>query len=80
MNASGKGKLVIISGPSGAGKSTVLREVLETCPLPLELSVSATTGEGMDDWYAWIRASRQARLIGHRMARLADATAPGAAV
>jgi hydrogenase nickel incorporation protein HypB len=44
------------------------------------LSVSATTGEGMDDWYAWIRASRQARLIGHRMARLADATAPGAAV
>ena len=43
MNASRKGRLVIISGPSGAGKSTVLRKVLETCPLPLELSVSATT-------------------------------------
>jgi guanylate kinase len=38
-----KGKLVIISGPSGAGKSTVLKELIETCPLPLELSVSATT-------------------------------------
>jgi guanylate kinase len=37
------GKLVIISGPSGAGKSTVVRQVLEECPLPLTLSVSATT-------------------------------------
>jgi len=34
---------VIISGPSGAGKSTVVRRLLETCPLPLQLSVSATT-------------------------------------
>lgn len=37
------GKLVIISGPSGAGKSTVVRRLLERCPLPLKLSVSATT-------------------------------------
>jgi guanylate kinase len=37
------GKLVIISGPSGAGKSTVVRRLLENCPLPLKLSVSATT-------------------------------------
>lgn len=37
------GKLVVISGPSGAGKSTVVRELLASCPLPLELSVSATT-------------------------------------
>ncbi len=37
------GKLVIISGPSGAGKSTVVRRLLEKCPLPLKLSVSATT-------------------------------------
>ena len=37
------GKLVIISGPSGAGKSTVVRDLLQTCPLPLRLSVSATT-------------------------------------
>ena len=43
MEASDLGKLVIISGPSGAGKSTVVRRLLEACPLPLQLSVSATT-------------------------------------
>jgi guanylate kinase len=39
------GRLVVISGPSGAGKSTVVRELLRpgACPLPLVLSVSATT-------------------------------------
>jgi guanylate kinase len=37
------GKLIIISGPSGAGKSTVVNRLLEECPLPLTLSVSATT-------------------------------------
>ncbi|MBC8873792.1 MAG: guanylate kinase [Planctomycetes bacterium] len=37
------GRLVIISGPSGAGKSTVVRQLLADCPLPLKLSVSATT-------------------------------------
>lgn len=37
------GKVVIISGPSGAGKSTIVRQLLEICPLPLVLSVSATT-------------------------------------
>jgi guanylate kinase len=36
-------RLVVISGPSGAGKSTVVRELLDRCPLPLCLSVSATT-------------------------------------
>jgi guanylate kinase len=36
-------KLVVISGPSGAGKSTVVRELLANCPVPLYLSVSATT-------------------------------------
>lgn len=35
--------LVVISGPSGAGKSTVVRELLKSCPLPMSLSVSATT-------------------------------------
>ena len=34
---------MIVSGPSGAGKSTVLRMLLDNCPLPLMLSVSATT-------------------------------------
>src|SRR5262245_38570409 len=44
MSISGScSRLVVISGPSGAGKSTVVREVLTNCPLPLFLSVSATT-------------------------------------
>ncbi|MCU7853998.1 MAG: hydrogenase nickel incorporation protein HypB [Candidatus Thiodiazotropha sp. (ex Monitilora ramsayi)] len=29
------------------------------------LQISATTGEGMDDWYRWIEATRQMALIGH---------------
>jgi guanylate kinase len=39
------GHLVIISGPSGVGKSTVVQRLMGECPLPLELSVSATTRE-----------------------------------
>jgi len=37
------GKLIIVSGPSGVGKTTVLKQLYDTCPLPLEPSVSATT-------------------------------------
>jgi len=37
------GRLVIISGPSGVGKTTVLKRLIAECPLPLEMSVSATT-------------------------------------
>jgi len=37
------GKVVILSGPSGAGKSTVVRRLLQCSPVPLRLSVSATT-------------------------------------
>ena len=29
------------------------------------LQVSATSGEGMENWYQWIKATRQMRLIGH---------------
>ena len=43
MNSSSAGRLIIISGPSGAGKSTVVSQLLEQCPLPLQISVSATT-------------------------------------
>ncbi|MCI0360529.1 MAG: guanylate kinase [Planctomycetaceae bacterium] len=45
------GRLVVISGPSGAGKSTVVRELLRpgSCPLPLVLSVSATTRKARED-------------------------------
>lgn len=38
-----QGHLVIISGPSGVGKSTVVQKLIGECPLPLELSISATT-------------------------------------
>lgn len=38
-----RGRLIIISGPSGSGKSTVVRTLLQSTSLPLELSVSATT-------------------------------------
>lgn len=37
------GRLVVVSGPSGAGKTTLLKRVCSECPLPLRLSVSATT-------------------------------------
>jgi len=37
------GKVIVISGPSGSGKSTVVRQLLDECPRPLVLSVSATT-------------------------------------
>lgn len=45
MRPENASRLIIISGPSGAGKSTVVRRLLDECPLPLKLSVSATTRE-----------------------------------
>lgn len=38
------------------------------------LQVSATSGEGMDNWYQWIKATRQMRLIGHPTINAQDAT------
>ena len=43
MSTADASHLVVISGPSGAGKSTVVRELMKSCPVPLSLSVSATT-------------------------------------
>ncbi len=43
MNSPSVDKLAIISGPSGAGKSTVVRQLMRICPLPMKLSISATT-------------------------------------
>ncbi len=37
------GRLVVVSGPSGAGKTSVMRQVYQSCPVPLRRSVSATT-------------------------------------
>ena len=37
------GRIVILSGPSGVGKSTVRDAVMRQTPIPLKLSVSATT-------------------------------------
>lgn len=36
-------RILILSGPSGSGKSTVVRELLRRTPVPIRLSVSATT-------------------------------------
>ncbi len=36
------------------------------------LQISATTGEGMDDWYQWLYATRQMRLIGRSDILLSD--------
>lgn len=36
-------RIIVISGPSGVGKSTVVSQVLAKSPVPIELSVSATT-------------------------------------
>lgn len=40
---SAPGRLVVMSGPSGVGKSTIRNRVLEVSPVPLRLSISATT-------------------------------------
>ena len=43
MEATTRGKLVVISGPSGSGKTTVLKQLFQGPPVPLAFSVSATT-------------------------------------
>lgn len=43
MKHQGRGRLIVISGPSGTGKSTVVKQLLQQSPMPLELSISATT-------------------------------------
>lgn len=41
----GSERIVIISGPSGVGKSTVVNQLLDRSPVPMVLSISATTRE-----------------------------------
>ena len=38
------------------------------------LQVSATTGEGMEDWYQWLRMTRQMRLIGRADLGISEAS------
>lgn len=68
----GRGRLLIFSGPSGAGKTTVLKGVFEHSPVPLKMSVSATTrpprpGEkdGIDYFFLSDDQFRQKRTAGH---------------
>ncbi|WP_437226217.1 guanylate kinase [Planctomicrobium sp. SH661] len=35
--------MLILSGPAGAGKTTIVKKLLESAPVELEMSVSATT-------------------------------------
>ncbi|HMP79238.1 MAG TPA: guanylate kinase [Pirellulaceae bacterium] len=65
------GKLIVVSGPSGAGKSTIVKALVQRCPLPLVLSVSATTrpprpGEqhGKDYWFLSPDEFERRRLAG----------------
>ena len=36
-------RVVVLSGPSGSGTSTIVQQLVQECPVPLRLSVSATT-------------------------------------
>ncbi len=36
-------RVVVLSGPSGSGKSTIVQRILKESPVPLRLSISATT-------------------------------------
>lgn len=36
------------------------------------IQLSATTGEGMDTWYQWVKATRQVSLIGHPVEKAAE--------
>lgn len=39
----GHSQVVILSGPSGSGKTTIIQNLLKRSPVPLEMSISATT-------------------------------------
>ncbi len=43
MTSTDRGQVVIVSGPSGSGKSTLVAGLVQKCPLPLVVSISATT-------------------------------------
>ncbi|HWL11295.1 MAG TPA: guanylate kinase [Planctomicrobium sp.] len=43
MSTDSTPRLLILSGPAGAGKTTIVKLLLNSSPVPLEMSVSATT-------------------------------------
>ncbi|MCA9079956.1 MAG: guanylate kinase [Planctomycetaceae bacterium] len=59
MSSSNSLPVVVLSGPSGAGKTTIVGEMLRNSPVPLALSISATTrpprpGEVSGDHYYFL--------------------------
>ena len=36
-------RVIVLSGPAGSGKTTIVLELLKSAPVPLEMSISATT-------------------------------------
>ena len=51
---SAKPHVIVFSGPSGVGKTTVVRLVMDKCPLPLTLSTSVTTRQPRPDEVAGV--------------------------
>jgi guanylate kinase len=42
-------RVIVLSGPSGSGKTTIVSELLEKSPVPIEMSISATTRPRRDN-------------------------------
>ncbi len=76
-------RIVVLSGPSGSGKTTVVRRLVETAPVQLIKSVSATTRpprpgevEGDDYWFL-TRDEFQRRLQAEQFIEYAEVFSSG---